>query len=94
MEIPKTSPAGDSTLSPIERIGFDMIRAIVTMRQSSSATAKAIASSEASPATDAISAPIAAVDLLNGRRGQGDSGNAGAFMAINMGTGPAKAGYQ
>lgn len=94
MEWTKQDSHSQSTLSSVDRIGFDMIRAIVSMRQASSPTAKAIAGADAGAALskDTAIPSICPVDLLNGRRGQGDMYNIGAFMGGSTASDPVKAG--
>ena len=94
MEWTKQDSHSQSTISSVDRIGFDMIRAIVSMRQASSPTAKAIAGAGSSPLNGATTASIGPVDLLNGRHGQNSASNIGAFMSGCTVSDLANAGHQ
>ena len=73
----------DSGTRPVERLGFDMLRAIVAARRSASTTARALATAASRPSAASGGEPGAgrhvSMDLLSGRAGHGHGPMGGAF---------------
>ena len=72
---------GDSATHSVERVGFDVLRAIVSARQAGSATVRALsqAQSVAAPNGTPSAAQDASMALLSGRKDHGGAMMGGAF---------------
>lgn len=79
MELIKPQTDSDSAVTPIERIGFDVIRAIVSARAASSPTVQALAKHAAWTHGTAPGAGVSTIDLFNGRGGADGAAAIGAF---------------
>ncbi|MEQ1687390.1 MAG: hypothetical protein ABL874_02330 [Sphingopyxis sp.] len=86
MEWTKPQVGSDSTVTPVERIGFDVIRAIVSARTANSPTVQAMvqrAARATGTGTGTAAFPgVSTIDLLNGRGPPNGVASIGAFCPV------------
>lgn len=83
MEWQSQLPAAEEMARPLDRIGFDMLRAIISSRQTMSPTVQALSSAPAPADLPENLRTVSALQILSGRHSPlTDQGNCGSFTAV------------
>lgn len=81
MEWTKLNPGDDSTIVSVDRLDFDTIRTIASIRQSNCLTVKAVCASHIGESGGHAMSPQSSMDLINGRNTYGNVHNSGMFAS-------------